>query len=90
MRAWALWLAASSFLVGVAHAQPLRLAPPLRSATNEITLKWTNAVAGQAYTVQSRDRLSNGLWLTIDAPQPWPTMQTQWNETISTGSPAHF
>ena len=46
-------------------------------------MKWTNAVAGQSYTLQSRDRLTNSLWLTLDAPQPWPTVQTQWNDTIS-------
>ncbi len=48
-----------------------------------MSLTWTNPVAGQAYTVQARGRITNSLWLMLDAPQPWPTAQTQWNVTIS-------
>ena len=66
----------------MAHAQALRFTTSVRT-TNGFAMAWTNAVAGQSYTLQSRDRIANGLWLTLDAPQPWPTVQTQWNETIS-------
>ena len=27
--------------------------------------------------------MTNSIWLTLDSPQPWPTVQTQWNDTIS-------
>ncbi len=46
-------------------------------------MQWSNAVPGQAYTLQSRDRLTNSIWLVLDSPQPWPTVQTQWNDTLS-------
>ena len=45
-------------------------------------MQWTNETAGQAYTLQSRDRMTKSIWLTLDSPQPWPTVQTQWNDTI--------
>ena len=76
-------------LLTTTQAQGLRFIACSR-ATNGIVMKWTNSVAGQSYTLQSRDRLNNGIWLTLDAPQPWPTVQTQWNATISTNPLACF
>ncbi len=85
MKAWSLKLSVACFwlaLLNVGQAQGLRFTPCIRT-TNGFSLQWTNAVAGQAYTLQSRDKITNSLWLTLDAPQPWPTVQTQWNETIT-------
>jgi hypothetical protein len=63
------------------HAQDLRFTTSIQT-TNGFSMQWSNGVAGQAYTLQSRDRLTNSIWLTLDSPQPWPTVQTQWNDTI--------
>ena len=66
----------------MAHAGDLRFTTSVQT-TNGFSMQFSNTVAGQAYTLQSRDRLTNGIWLTLDSPQPWPTVQTQWNDTIS-------
>ena len=65
------------------QAQDLRFTASGQAA-NGFSMQWSNAVAGQSYTVQSRDRMTNSIWLTLDSPQPWPTVQTQWNDSIST------
>ncbi|MCX6914211.1 MAG: hypothetical protein NT167_14355, partial [Verrucomicrobia bacterium] len=57
----------------MAYAQDVRLTSSART-TNGFAMQWSNAVAGQAYTLQTRDRLSNSIWLTLDSPQPWPTV----------------
>jgi hypothetical protein len=69
-------------LMDMAHAGDLRFTTSVQT-TNGFSMQWSNAVAGQAYTVQGRDRMTNSIWLTLDSPQPWPTVQTQWNDTIS-------
>jgi hypothetical protein len=73
-------------LFNLADAQDLRFTTCVRT-TNGMALSWTNSVAGQAYTLQSRDGFTNRLWLTLDAPKPWPTLQTQWNATLSPAQP---
>jgi hypothetical protein len=69
-------------LFNLTHAQDLRFTTALQT-TNGFLLQWSNSVAGQSYTLQARDRTANSIWLTLDSPQPWPTGQTQWNDTIS-------
>jgi hypothetical protein len=69
-------------LVEVVYAQDVRFTASTQTA-NGFSMQWSNSVAGQSYTLQSRDRMTNSIWLTLDSPQPWPTMQTQWNDTIS-------
>jgi len=69
-------------LFNLAHAQDLRFTTAIKT-TNGVLLQWSNSVAGQSYTLQARDRMPNTIWLTLDSPQPWPTVQTQWNDTIS-------
>ena len=66
----------------MAHAQGLRFTSSIQT-TNGLSMQWSNGAAGQAYTLQARDRMTNSIWLTLDSPQPWPTIQTQWNDTIS-------
>ena len=68
-------------LFNMAHAQDLRFTTSIQT-TNGISMQWSNAVPGQSYTLQSRDRMTNSIWLTLDSPEPWPTVQTQWNDTI--------
>jgi pimeloyl-ACP methyl ester carboxylesterase len=68
-------------LFPTANAQGLRITDCIRT-TNGLVMKWTNAVAGQSYTLQSRERTTNSLWLMLDTPKPWPIVETQWNETI--------
>jgi hypothetical protein len=69
-------------LFSLAQAQDLRFTTSIRT-TNGISMQWSATVPGQAYTLQSRDRLTNSIWLMLDSPQPWPTVQTQWDDTIS-------
>ncbi len=76
-------------LLNLTHAQDLRFTASLQT-TNGLLLQWSNSVPGQSYTLQGRDRLTNSIWLTLDSPQPWPTAQTQWNETISSAQSMRF
>jgi hypothetical protein len=69
-------------LFNLTYAQDLRFTTSLRT-TNGLLLQWSNSVAGQSYTLQARDRLAKSIWQTLDSPQPWPTVQTQWNDPIS-------
>ena len=71
------------------HAQDVSFTTA-RQTTNGFFLQWSNSATGQAYTVQGRDRLSNGIWLPLDNPQPWPTVQTQWNDSISSTQLTRF
>ena len=68
-------------LFSMAKAQDLRFTTSSQT-TNGFSMQWSNAVPGQSYTLQSRDRMTNSIWLTLDSSQPWPTVQTQWNDTI--------
>jgi hypothetical protein len=77
-----IFMAFSLGLNSLAPAQELRLATPLQT-TNGVLLQWSNSVAGRVYTVQGRGRMADTVWLTLESPQPWPTVQTQWNDTIS-------
>ncbi len=76
-------------LLNPVQAQDLRFTTALQT-TNGILLQWSNSVPGQSYTVQGRDRLTNSIWLTLDTPQPWPTVQTQWNDTLSLAQSTRF
>jgi hypothetical protein len=76
-------------LFTAAHAQFLSFTTSLQT-TNGILLQWSNSVAGQSYTLQARDRLTNTIWLTLDSPQPWPTVQTQWTDSISSTQLVRF
>jgi len=69
-------------LSNLAHAQDLRFTTSLPT-TNGLLLQWSNSVGGQSYTVQGRDRMVESIWLALDSPQPWPTVQTQWNDPFS-------
>jgi hypothetical protein len=85
-------LAATCFcltLFDMTHAQDLRFTTSLQT-TNGLLLQWSNPVAAQSYTLQARDRITNSIWLTLDSPQPWPTVQTQWNDTLSSTQMMRF
>jgi hypothetical protein len=69
-------------LFNTTHAQDLHFTAS-RQTTNGFFLQWSNSVAGKSFTLQGRDRLANSIWLTLDSPQPWPTVQTQWNDPVS-------
>lgn len=58
--------------------------------TNGFSMNWASAGAGQAYTVQGRDTLGDGIWLTLPANQPWPTPQTQWLATGLSNQASQF
>jgi hypothetical protein len=72
-----------------AQAQGLRFTSTLRT-TNGFAMAWSNGVAGQVYTLQSRGRLTNTIWLPLDSPQAWPTAQTQWNDPFSSTQSLRF
>ena len=76
-------------LFNMTHAQELRFTTALQT-TNGFLLQWSNSVVGQPYTLQGRDRMANSIWLTLDSPQPWPTVQTQWNDPISSAQLMRF
>jgi len=58
--------------------------------TNGFLMNWPNAGAGTNYTVQSRDRLADSIWVTLAANQPWPTVQTQWLDSTASNQLARF
>jgi hypothetical protein len=76
-------------LFNMTHAQDLRFTSALQT-TNGLLLQWSNSVTGQSYTLQARDRLTDGIWLTLDSPHPWPTVQTQWSDMVSSTQPLRF
>ena len=55
-----------------------------------VTLTWTSAGAAQAYTVQARESLTDGLWLTLSDPRPWPTSRTRWEDARAERGAAGF
>ncbi len=73
----------------LAQAQDLRFTASTKT-TNGFSMQWSNAAPGQAYTLQSRDRLTNTIWLTLDSLQPWPIVQTQWNDPLSSTQLTRF
>jgi hypothetical protein len=58
--------------------------------TNSFFMQWSNNAAGQAYTLQSRISLTDGVWLMLGSPQPWPIVQTQWNDTTLSTQSSRF
>ena len=85
MKNYRLGLALTCFSLAssnIDYAADLRFTTSIKT-TNGISMQWSNAAAGQSYTVQSRNRMTNSIWLTLDSPQPWPIVQTQWDDTIS-------
>jgi pimeloyl-ACP methyl ester carboxylesterase len=48
-------------------------------SSDELGLHWSGAGTGLAYTVQERNALDEGLWLTRSDRRPWPTSATQWS-----------
>ena len=84
MKITLVWLAVACSALAwpsLTQAQDLRFTT-IAPTTNGLFLQWSNSVAGQAYTLQGRDRLTNTIWLPLDTSQPWPTLQTQWNTTL--------
>lgn len=71
-----------------AAARELRVSAPAPAA-NGLALQWTDSAPNQAYTVQGRARLHDGLWLTLDSPEPWPITQRQWTDPVP-ADPARF
>jgi hypothetical protein len=43
----------------------------------QLSLRWTEAGPGFAYTVQRRDTLASGIWLTDSHRRPWPLPTTE-------------
>jgi hypothetical protein len=51
-------------LFNMAPAQDLRFTSSVQT-TNGFSMTWSNSVAGQSFTLQSRDRMTNSIWLTL-------------------------
>ncbi|MEI6786118.1 MAG: hypothetical protein WCQ21_34980 [Verrucomicrobiota bacterium] len=56
----------SLVVVNLAHAQDVRITASIQT-TNGFSMYWSNAIQWQSYTLQSRDRLTNSIWLTLDS-----------------------
>lgn len=90
------WVRAALFTLAVSIAptsaqgqSSLRITNLLASPA-AVTLTWTSAGIGQAYTVQARESLAGGLWLTLSDRRPWPTSLTQWADDRAERGPIHF
>jgi hypothetical protein len=44
----------------------------------QLTVRWTDAGPGFNYSVQARESLERGIWLTRSQQRPWPTPGWQW------------
>lgn len=65
----------SLLLGGSAVAQSFKL-QSVHSTGGAVTIDWLDAGAGQAYTVQSRDSLTDGVW--TSPIEVWPTSSLRW------------
>lgn len=55
-----------------------------------MTLRWSGVGTNLAYTIQTRDSLTNGLWLLPPATNPWPVEATIWTEPIPATNYSRF
>jgi hypothetical protein len=55
-----------------------------------LLLSWASSGPGSAYTVQSRDTLSGGLWVSVRAEEPWPISPERWTDLRPADGPARF
>lgn len=55
-----------------------------------LLLSWPGSGPDAAYTVQSRDTLSGGLWLSVRAELPWPISAEHWTDLRPASGPAGF
>jgi pimeloyl-ACP methyl ester carboxylesterase len=55
----------------------------------DVTLRWSNAGAGWAYTVQTRASLDKGVWLSRSDRRPWPITEEEWTDSPGAG-PTRF
>lgn len=59
----------------------------ITNATRELggmTLHWSSAGTDAAYTIQTRDDLTESLWLLPPATNPWPISGMSWSEPTPT------
>ncbi|NGO39315.1 hypothetical protein G4L39_07870 [Limisphaera ngatamarikiensis] len=66
----------------------VQLHPPVRTPQG-LRLEWTDPGPGSVHTVQTRDRLTGGIWLLPEAPENWPIAQTRWTDP-NPSAPARF
>ena len=78
-RAFLVALAGLTALASIHGQTTVQITRVLASPT-EVTLNWSGPGAGQAYTVQARESLADGVWLTLSDRRPWPTLLTQWTD----------
>lgn len=54
-----------------------------RLPAGAVRLEWQMLGPGLAYTIQSRDRFDDGLWVLAPAEMPWPISATEWTNPPS-------
>lgn len=82
----AVWLVCGWILAGgVQAAELLRLLPPVLTP-NGLQLEWQGEMADRAFTVQTRDRLSGGLWVAAPSETPWPLRSNRWVDPRPAGA----
>jgi hypothetical protein len=48
----------------------------------QLTLRWNMAGEGMVYSVQARETLEGGLWLTRSQQRPWPVPALEWQTDL--------
>jgi dienelactone hydrolase len=82
------------YLVGVAnpsvHAASAPEVTHVTLSAGQPELNWTVAASGEAFTVQSSDSLTDGVWLVPRVEHLWPIDQPAWRDARSPDAPVRF
>ena len=78
---------ASAGLGSAAELQGLRLSGAGNSGAG---LTWSSLSATNAYTVQNRDSVTQGVWVPAPGTQPWPITDTNWSDPRRASNQSRF
>jgi dienelactone hydrolase len=73
-----------------AQAAPAPEVTNVTFSAGQPELNWTVAAPGDAYTVQSSDSLTDGIWLVPRVEHLWPINPPSWRDTRPPDAPVRF
>ena len=60
------------------------------AGTNGAGLIWSSLSSTNAYTVQTRDSVTEGVWVPAPSTQPWPIAETNWSDPRPASNQSRF